>query len=203
MLEARNVRFGYPGAGLVLRNVSLALGPGDILGLDGPSGAGKSTLGRLLAGLLEPEAGSVRLDGKHLPRAGFCPVQMLFQTPELAVNPRWPAGRILAEAFAPDPRLLDAFGIRPAWLERFPHELSGGELQRIAVVRALAPPVRFLVADEITASLDPLAQAEIWRALLALAVERELGLLVVSHDDALLARVATRRVRLSGEGAVT
>jgi peptide/nickel transport system ATP-binding protein len=198
VLEARNVSFGHPGADPILRNVSLAIEPGEVLGLDGPSGVGKSTLGRLLAGLLEPEAGAVRLDGKALPRAGFCPVQMLFQSPELAVNSRWTAGRILREAFEPDPSLLDAFGIRPAWLERFPHELSGGELQRIATVRALAPPLRFLVADEITASLDPLTQAEIWRALLALAAERRLGLLVIGHDAPLLARVATRRVRLAG-----
>lgn len=185
---------------MILRNVSLAIRPGEVVGLDGPSGAGKSTLGRLFAGLHEPEAGAVRLDRKPLPRAGFCPVQMLFQTPELAVNPRWTAGRILGEAFAPDPRLLDAFDIRPAWLQRFPHELSGGELQRIAIVRALAPTLRFLVADEITASLDPLAQAEIWRALLFWAAERRVGLLVISHDASLLARVATRHVRLSGAG---
>jgi peptide/nickel transport system ATP-binding protein len=197
MLEARTVSFGYGISGpLVLEDCSLALGPGEIVGLSGASGAGKSTLGRILSGFLKPRAGVVLLDGRPLPAAGFSPIQMLFQTPELAVNPRWRIGRILTEAHEPGGDLVRAFGVREEWFDRYPHELSGGELQRIAIVRALDPRVRFLVADEISGMLDAITQAEIWRALLDLVAQRGIGMLVVTHDEHLARRLAARRVEL-------
>lgn len=197
MLEARQLRHAYRGAPDVLRGVSLRLSPGEVIGLSGDSGAGKSTLGRLLAGHLAPQHGEIRLDGAPLPqRRGLSPVQWLPQTPELAVNPRWTIRRILHEAWIPDHTLCERFGIQPAWEDRYPHELSGGELQRISVLRALAPGVRYLVADEISSMLDAITQADIWHALLDVARQRRLGLLVISHDDALLSRICTHRHRL-------
>jgi peptide/nickel transport system ATP-binding protein len=195
MLETRNLTFRYDSVP-VLQGASLAVAPGEVIGLVGPSGTGKSTLGRILAGLLKAHSGSVCLDGNPLPASGFCPVQMLFQTVELAVNPRWKARDIIREAHDPAPDLLRDFGIREDWLERYPHELSGGELQRIAIVRALDARTRFLVADEITGMLDAITQAEIWGALLALARRRRTGMLVITHDRDLLRRVATRQLRL-------
>jgi ABC-type dipeptide/oligopeptide/nickel transport system ATPase subunit len=197
MLEARTVSFGYGASGPpVLEGCSLALGPGEIVGLAGASGAGKSTLGRILAGFLKPRSGAVVLDGRPLPDCGLSPVQMLFQTPELAVNPRWTIRRILTEAHEASGDLLRAFGVRQDWFDRYPHELSGGELQRIAIVRALDERVRFLIADEVSGMLDPIAQAEIWRALLELAARRGIGMLVITHDEHLARRVAGRRVEL-------
>lgn len=92
--------------------------------------------------------------------------------------------------------LLERFGIREAWLDRFPHELSGGELMRFCIVRALIAEPRYLVCDEMTAMLDAVMQAELWREVVAIASERSMGIVLVSHSPALVDRVATRLFRL-------
>lgn len=92
--------------------------------------------------------------------------------------------------------LLERFGIREAWLDRFPHELSGGELMRFCIVRALIAEPRYLVCDEMTAMLDAVTQAELWREVVAIASERSMGIVLVSHSPALVDRVATRLFRL-------
>ncbi len=196
MLDVRHLSFGYGGAEPLLRDVSLSVAPGEVVGLEGASGSGKSTLGRLLAGFLTPWSGSILVDGEFLPTRGFSPIQVLFQTAELAVNPRWTVRRILTEAHEPSCDLLQAFGIREAWIGRYPHELSGGELQRVAIVRSLSARVRYIIADEISGMLDPITQVEIWKALLAFATEHQIGLLIITHDAALMERIATRRVTL-------
>ena len=193
MLEAIKVSFAHgPDSPSVLANVSLALGRGEIIGLTGPSGSGKTTLARILAGYLRPAAGRVLLDGSPLPEAGICPVQLIFQHPELAVNPRWPIRRILAEGIMPSEELLAALQIDPAWFGRYPHELSGGQLQRICVARALAPQVRFIVADEMTAMLDAVTQARIWTVMAARARKQKIGVLAISHNRPLLERLCHR-----------
>lgn len=95
-----------------------------------------------------------------------------------------------------DTGLLERFGIREAWLDRFPHELSGGELMRFCIVRALIAEPRYLVCDEMTAMLDAVTQAELWREVVAIASERLMGIVLVSHSPALVDRVATRLFRL-------
>lgn len=92
--------------------------------------------------------------------------------------------------------LLERFGIREAWLDRFPHELSGGELMRFCIVRALIAEPRYLVCDEMTAMLDAVTQAELWREVIAIASDRSMGVVLVSHSPALVDRVATRLFRL-------
>lgn len=197
MLEGVDLAGGYDGRA-VFRGVSLRLAPGQILGLEGPSGQGKTTLGRLLAGLQPPLQGAVLLDAAPLPRRGACPVQYLPQHPLGSMNPRWRIRRILAEAAPPGPQDLAAVGVDPAWLERFPHELSGGQLHRVSLLRALLVRPRYLIADEITASLDQLSQAEIWRVLQDLARDRGIGILAISHDTALLRAVCTEVRGLEG-----
>lgn len=194
VLEAKNLTFRYPRqrGGPVLEGVSLTLRSGERVGLSAPSGRGKTTLCKLLAGWEEPDSGHVLLDGAPLPRRGASPVQLLWQHPEEAVDPLLPLGRSLSEAGPADRSLLDSLGVRDSWLERYPSELSGGELQRICVVRALRPELRFLLCDEASAMLDLITQAKLWRFLLDQAEEYNLGLLVVSHDAALLERVCTR-----------
>ncbi|MGO2242146.1 MAG: ABC transporter ATP-binding protein [Halomonas sp.] len=197
MLNAHQLSFQFTTGVPLLQNVSLAIDAGQWVGLSGDSGAGKSTLGKLLAGYLTPHKGDVILDDATLPTSGVQPVQWLPQSPELAVNPRWRVAKILREAWMPSEEQCQAFGVQSHWLSRFPHALSGGELQRVCVLRALAPGVRFLVADEISTMLDPITQAELWQALKQEAEQRRLGVLVISHDTALLKRLCTHRYHLS------
>ena len=199
-LEARGMTFYYPGKRKrpVLQGVSLSIAPGERVGLQAPSGSGKTTLCRLLAGYEKPRRGEILLDGRPLQDyRGVCPVQMVWQHPETVVDPLLRLGDTLSEAGAVEERLAQALHIEQAWRNRYPAELSGGELQRFCIARALRPETRFLLCDEISAMLDLVTQAQIWRFLLEEAARRQLGLLVVSHDSALLQQVCTRVHRLS------
>ena len=199
MLEARDVTFYYRGRkkSPVLDQVNLSVAPGERVGLKGPSGRGKTTLCRLLAGYERPRAGKVLLDGRALDSfRGVCPVQMIWQHPETVADPLLPLGKTLEEAGAVEPRLMEALHIEEGWLTRYPAELSGGELQRFCLARALHPSVRYLLCDEISAMLDLVTQAQIWNFLLEEAERRQLGLLIVSHSDALLGRLCTRIMEL-------
>ncbi|MBC7231363.1 MAG: ATP-binding cassette domain-containing protein [Actinobacteria bacterium] len=193
-LEARKVSYRYGRGDWVLRGASLSVSPGEVVGLRGESGSGKTTFARIIAGYLHPQEGAVLLDGKPLPRGCYNPVQLMHQHPERAVNPRWRMRDTLNEAWEVDEVTLEELGVETSWLGRWPNELSGGELQRICLARALGPETRFLIADEITTMLDAVTQAQIWRAILARVKERGLGVLAVSHDASLLERVADRVV---------
>jgi peptide/nickel transport system ATP-binding protein len=202
MLEGRAIGFRFGARGpAILDGVTIAVAPGEIVGLSGPSGIGKSTLGRILAQHVHPATGELRIGGQPIAAHGFHPVQFLAQSPVLAVNPRWRIGQVLSEAHEPDDATRAALGIRPDWDARYPHELSGGELQRVAIARALAPGLRYLIADEISAMLDAMTQVRIWSFLRRLAAERRIGILAISHDDALLARICDRRI-VMGEGRI-
>lgn len=192
-LEGKKLSFGYRRKGRVLEGIDLAVEPGERVGLAGPSGRGKTTLCKLLAGYERPDGGAVLLDGRPLDTyRGLCPVQMIWQHPETAVDPLLKLKDSVSEAGPVAEELLEALHIQPGWLERYPTELSGGELQRFCIARALAPGVKYLLCDEITAMLDPITQAQIWGLILAEAERRNLGLLIVSHDSALLERLCTR-----------
>lgn len=156
----------------------------------------KSTLARILSGYRKASSGSVLLDGKALPEDEYCPVQMICQHPELAVNPRWKMEKILKEAWNPDDALLDRMGIERSWLTRWPAELSGGELQRFCIARALSLQTRFLICDEITTMLDVITQAQIWKLLLEISEERQMGMVVITHNMALADQVCTRIIQL-------
>lgn len=163
ILQASQIDFGYRHK-TVLDDVNLTVNSGERVGLFAPSGRGKTTLCKLLAGYMQPKRGTVTLDGKPLSDyPGACPVQMIWQHPELALDPRIRLRQSLTEAGPIDQRLLDALHIQPAWLDRFPRELSGGELQRFCIARALAVPVKFLLCDEISAMLDLVTQAQLWQ----------------------------------------
>ena len=166
-LKADHIDFRYnEKCPWILRDVSLSVEEGERVAIVGPSGYGKSTLARVLAGYRSPSAGQVLLDGKPLPRKGYCPVQLIYQHPELAVNPRWKMEKVLTEAWSPSEELLGKMGIERDWLTRWPSELSGGELQRFCIARALSPRTRFLICDEISTMLDVITQAQIWQVLL-------------------------------------
>ena len=193
-LEADNLTFRYPrrNTAPVLDGISFSLRSGERVGLSAPSGQGKTTLCRLLAGWEKPDRGQVLLDGAPLPRRGFCPVQLLLQHPEEAADPLLKLKAALYEAGPVNREVLEGLRIQESWLERYPSELSGGELQRICVARTLRPELKFLLCDEASAMLDLITQAQLWRFLLDYAQAHRLGLLIVSHDLSLLNRLCTR-----------
>jgi len=195
MLHAANVSFRYHSAQpWVLSDVDLQVAPGEVVGLCGPSGGGKSTLGRVLAGMLRPDRGRVTVDGRSARhRRGPFPVQMVLQDAQQAMDPRWTVRRILATG-ATGAGLAGTQLVDPTWLDRRPHELSGGELQRVNLARALLARPRYLVVDEITASLDAITQARIWQLLLHRCGRAGVGVLAIAHDRALLEQVGHRVV---------
>jgi len=173
------------------QDLSFCLKSGDRLGLFAPSGFGKSTLGRVIARWQKVTSGSILLDGKGIPVKGYCPIQLVNQHPEYSFNPYRTIQASLHDAWDPDARWLDKLFIKSTWLLRRPSELSGGELARIALLRALDPRTKFLIVDEATAQLDAYIQAKIWQILINESIKRPLGMLIFSHNKTLLQKVCT------------
>lgn len=200
-LEAEQISFQYDnGNRKILNEFSLSLDSGERLGLTAPSGFGKTTCCKILSGYEVPDRGNVTVDGMPLSSFGrYCPVQMIWQHPELSVNPKLKMREVLKEGDHVEDRVVRGLGIEPDWLNRYPRELSGGELQRFCIARTLGVRTRFLLADEISTMLDLITQSQIWNFLMKEVSDRGIGLLVVSHSGPLLDRVCTRVVDLSKE----
>ena len=196
-LEAKNIYFRYDRKQpWILENCSVRVDRGECLAISAPSGYGKTTLAMLLSGYIKPVKGEILIDGKVLPEKGVCPVQLIHQHPEKAINPRWRLKRVLEESGKIDADVLHAFGIEHEWLDRFPRELSGGELQRFCVARALMSGADYLICDEISTMLDVITQAQIWNVVLEEAKKRNIGLIAVTHNMHLAKKIATRIVDL-------
>ncbi len=201
---------GRPVMMQVLKQLSFDIAPGETLGLVGESGSGKSTIGRILVGLLEPTAGSVKLFGRAITgadrKANLAAVrarlQFVFQDPQAALNPRMRVGESIAEPLdiaggQPDRQarireLLEMVGLPKDSAERFPHEFSGGQRQRIVIARALALKPDFVVCDEPVSALDVSMQAQIVNLLQDLQARLGLGYLFIAHDLAVVRAVAHR-----------
>ena len=185
-LEANNISFAYNKKRQILKDVSLSLDSNQIIGLIGDSGSGKSTLCKIIAGYITHYTGEVTIDGKEFSRKGFDPVQLIFQHPEKTMNPKWKMEKVLRESWIPPQELKDTFGLKDNWLNRWPSELSGGELQRFSILRTLNPQTKFIIADEISTMLDAVTQVQIWEALIKHCKANNIGILAVSHDKDLL-----------------
>ena len=195
---------------MAVRDVSLGVAPGEILGIVGESGSGKSTLGRIIVRLLEPSAGRVLYRGEDVTArrgAALRPyrrqVQMIFQDTHASLNPRKRVGRMLREALAArdvarrarEPEalhMLDLVGLDSALAARYPHELSGGQRQRVVIARALCMKPELLVADEPVSALDVSLQGQIINLLVRLRDELGLTLVFISHDLAVVRRICHR-----------
>ncbi len=216
LLSVRDVTMTFPGRRgrsapvRAVDGVSFDLAAGETLGLVGESGCGKSTTGRMIVRLLEPTAGSIAYDGRDISRLRqreLKPLrrelQMVFQDPHSSLNPRQTVARIIADPLlvqgssAADARkraveLMELVGLIPEHVDRYPHEFSGGQAQRIGIARALATGPRLIVADEPVSALDVSVQAQIVNLMERL--QRELGLayLFIAHDLSVVKRVCDR-----------
>ncbi len=183
--------------------VSLQVAPGEVLGLVGESGCGKSTLGRMLVGLIEPSAGAVRIAGGS-PHEHRRAAQIIFQNPDSSLNPRKTVESIvgrplvlhgLAAGAAVRRRvveLLEMVRLSAAYLPRYPHQLSGGEKQRVGIARALATSPQFIVCDEVVSALDVSVQAYVLNLLSDLRDRLSVAYLFISHDLSVIAHLADR-----------
>lgn len=197
MLKVENLSFSYDGKVQILKDISFDLNHGEVLGLMAPSGYGKSTLGKLMAGYIKAQRGSVTVDGKDInDLRGFLPVQMVHQAPEKNVNIRWKVEKILNEGWQVDEDVKEKFGIEDSFLKKFPTELSGGELQRVCLARVLGRETKYLIADEVTTMLDSITQAQICHLLIHFAKKHKFGILFISHNKDLVEVVSDRIIDL-------
>lgn len=198
MLEVQDITFSYQKNGnQILEHVNLSVGPEERLGILAPSGYGKTTLLKIISGYISPDAGRILVDGEPLPQKGYCPVQMIFQHPEQAVNSRLRMREVLKEGDGISKELIEGLGIEEDWKNRFPQELSGGELQRFCIARALGKGTKYLLCDEITTMLDFITQGQIWNFLIEETKRRGIGMVIVSHSQPLLDHACTRQIRLN------
>lgn len=195
-LRAEKVSFKYNAERHILKDIDFSVASGEVVGLVAPSGFGKTTLAKILAGYEKPCSGRVILEGCQYDHKGYNPVQLIFQHPEKAVNPLWKMSKVLAEAGEPSEDLMEAMGIKEGWLNRWPSELSAGELQRFCVLRVLTEKTKFIIADEMTTMLDAVTQAQIWNLVLDYTKEHGIGLVVVSHEMDLIHRICDRVVEI-------
>jgi oligopeptide/dipeptide ABC transporter ATP-binding protein len=218
LLELAGVDKAFHGAGdttHACRSVDLHVGEGEVVGLVGESGSGKSTLANVALGLLEPDHGEVRFEGRPLrdwlrrePRRFRSQVQAVFQQPLLALDGRrrigWSVAEPLrihgvgdrAERRARVAGLLERVGLDPAIADRWPRELSGGQLQRVNIARALALEPRLLVCDEPVSALDVSVQAQILNLFLDIQREAGTAMLFIGHDLAVVRHLSDRLVVL-------
>lgn len=196
VLEVKNVSFRYGNGPWILKDVSMEVEQGERVVILGPSGYGKSTLAKIIAGYLEPLSGKVLWNNHDLPQNCFCPIQLIYQHPEKALNPRWKMKKSLFEAGEPSEEVLRQIGIQEKWYDRWPNELSGGELQRFCVARVLKPETRLLIADEMTTMLDALNQAHIWNFILEYAEKHGMSIIAITHNKFLAEKLATRIISI-------
>jgi peptide/nickel transport system ATP-binding protein len=211
LLEVCNVSAGYGAKQslLALRSVSIEIRAGDTLGLIGESGSGKTTLGRVIAGLMRPKKGQVRLEGKVLAdsiegrrRDDLRAIQFAFQMADVALNPRHRIRKILGrplrfyfglsenEIDRRVAELLELVEIPASFARRYPSELSGGQRQRVNLARTLAAEPKLIICDEITSALDTLVGQAILDLLHDIQKRRKLAYIFISHDISLIAKIS-------------
>ncbi|WP_171181892.1 ABC transporter ATP-binding protein [Ruegeria sp. HKCCD8929] len=191
--------------------ISLAIAPGEVIGLVGESGCGKSTLARCMVRLIETTSGEIFAEGKEISREPERKLkhfrqsaQIIFQNPDSSLNPRKTVGQIIkrpmvlfglshnAELDRRVSELLEMVRLPPAYAERYPHQLSGGEKQRVGIARALATSPKFIVCDEAISALDVSVQAAIINLLQDLKEKLNLSYLFISHDLSVVAHLSNR-----------
>jgi len=204
VLDARAIAVSF-GGHLVLDDVSVSVAAGSIVGVTGPSGCGKTTLLRVMAGLHKPASGVVYYNGSVVAQPGS--IAMLAQHPRLVCNPRWTLGRIICEPAVIADRsadidaIADRVGLDGQLLDRYPGQVSDGQLQRACLGRILVQRPDFVLCDEPTAMLDPIATGDVV-TLLRRLVSDGAGMVLVRHDSAVVDALSDTVVMLSVDGRV-
>jgi ABC-type glutathione transport system ATPase component len=231
LIDARNIFVAYGGQRdrfgrrsppkMVLHGIDIVVGQGETVGVVGESGSGKSTLGRALLGLIRPEAGSIRFEGRDITNCDETAMrplrrrmQMIFQDPISSLNPRRTIRRTLIGPLLLHGRadtvaaaemrvrvVLDRVRLPENVLDRYPHELSGGQRQRVGIARAIVLEPNFVLADEIVSGLDVSTQAHVLQLLVELKREMNLSMVFISHDLSVI-RAVCDRVYVLSEGHV-
>lgn len=197
-LEASGITVTFDGV-TVLDGVDLVAPAGSVTGVTGPSGSGKTALLRVLSGLQRPDAGEVTYRGR--PTAPTGSIALLAQHPRLVCNPRWTLGRIVAEPAVIRRERIDIdeiavrVGLEPELLDRYPGQVSDGQLQRACLGRVLIQRAEVVLCDEPTAMLDPIA-AEAVSAMLREIAADGATVVLVSHDPALIERLTAHALAL-------
>ena len=196
-IQVKDVSHYYDPDYWILKDINLEFMPGQITSVFAPSGYGKSTLVHIMGGLMKPIQGHVYVDGQDIKAyKQFKPVQIIHQHPEKSINPRWKVGKILNEAWQVTPEIKEMMGIEDFWLQKWPNELSGGELQRVCIARSLSDKVKYLITDEMTSMVDAITQVELLKELQKLVKTRNLGLIFISHDKELIHQISDQVIDL-------
>lgn len=199
LLEVKNIEFSYGRRKLkrnnanILKNVSFSLNEGECLGLIGESGSGKSTLGRILLGLEKQQKGTITFNGVLNRDVWQKELNVVFQDYTTSVNPRFKVIDIIKETLLEKKlnreelekkviELLEQVGLNKDYLYRYPHELSGGQLQRVCIARAISQKPKFILLDEAISSLDVSVQVQVLDLLIELKEKYNLSYLFITHD---------------------
>lgn len=215
LASVRNMKLAYgsgSSAKAVLHGIDLDIHPGEIVALVGGSGSGKTTLGRIIAGLLQPNEGTLTFRGQAVNRksGGYADYrancQMVFQDPYSSLDPRMRVREIVAAPLRHEKSMrstarrervnevLSEVGLGPQFADRFPHQLSGGQRQRVAIARALARRPDLVIADEAVSALDMTVKAQILKLLTQLQEQQGFACLFISHDLGVVEQIADRVV---------
>lgn len=213
VLEVRRLKKSFGGK-VIFDDINFSVEAGECLGIVGRSGCGKSTLGRIIARFIPADSGEIFLDGQNITatknlKSVYAKMQMIFQLPEESFDPRQTLGWSIAEPMRnfnlkniDVKNLLAEVGLAADFVEKYPHEVSGGQCQRAAIARAISVSPKLLICDEATSALDVTTQAQIVKLLNKLRVEKKIAMLFITHDFKLLQKICDKVLNLEKSNEV-
>ena len=209
VLEVKHLKKSF-GDKIILNDINFTIDAGECLCVVGRSGCGKSTLAKIIARFIPADGGEIFLCGQNITaeknlKSVYAKMQMIFQLPEDSFDPRKTLGQSIAEPLknfnfknidARIKNLLAEVGLTPDFVEKYPHEVSGGQCQRAAIARAISISPKLLICDEATSALDVTTQAQIINLLNKLRTEKQIAMLFITHDLKLLERIGDKVLKL-------